>query len=109
MAATVNTVMGPGSSDEFGKTLMHEHFFFGHPGYAGDTTFGSNSREDIINIGIDVAERAKAHGVETIVDATPNECGQDPEILREISERAEIKIICSTGYCMRRPLLAKDR
>lgn len=77
---------------------MHEHFFFGYPGYAGDTTFGSNSREDVINTGIDVAERAKARGVETIVDATPNDCGRDPEMLREISERAEIKIICSTGY-----------
>ncbi len=98
MATTVNTVTGPVSSDELGKTLMHEHFFFGYPGYAGDTTFGSNSREDVINTGIDVAERAKAHGVETIVDATPNDCGRDPEMLREISERAEIKIICSTGY-----------
>ncbi len=29
MATTVNTVTGPISSDELGKTLMHEHFFFG--------------------------------------------------------------------------------
>jgi predicted metal-dependent phosphotriesterase family hydrolase len=32
------------------------------------------------------------------VDATPNECGRDVEVLREISERAGIQTICSTGY-----------
>ncbi len=51
-------------SDELGKTLMHEHFFFGYPAYAGDTTSGSNSREVVINTSIDVAERAKVHGIE---------------------------------------------
>ena len=62
MATTVNTVTGPISSDELGKTLMHEHFFFGYPGYAGDTTFGSNSREDVINTGIDVARGRRRTG-----------------------------------------------
>ncbi len=98
MAATVNTVTGPVSSEDLGKTLMHEHFFFGYPGYEGDSTLGPNYIEEIVATGVEVAERAKAHGVETIVDATPNDCGRDPELLREISERAEIKIICSTGY-----------
>ena len=98
MATTVNTVTGPVSSDDLGKTLMHEHFFFGYPGYEGDSTLGPNYVEEIIATGIEVAERAKMHGVETIVDATPNDCGRDPELLREISERAGIKIICSTGY-----------
>ena len=50
---------------------MHEHFYFGYPANAGDTTSGSNSREIVINTSIDVVERAKAHGIETIVDATP--------------------------------------
>jgi phosphotriesterase-related protein len=98
MATTVNTVTGPMSSDDLGKTLIHEHFFFGYPGYEGDSTLGPNYVEEIIATGIEVAERAKMHGVETIVDATPNDCGRDPELLRGISERAGIKIICSTGY-----------
>ena len=34
----------------------------------------------------------------TIVDATPNECGRDVEVLREISERTGAQILCSTGY-----------
>jgi phosphotriesterase-related protein len=77
---------------------MHEHFFFGYPGYTGDLTLGSRDWEEIIRTGVEVGERAKAHGVETVVDATPNDCGRDPEMLREISEKAEIKIVCSTGY-----------
>ncbi|WP_308302383.1 hypothetical protein [Bacillus sp. V5-8f] len=28
MSKLVNTVLGPVSADELGKTLMHEHFFF---------------------------------------------------------------------------------
>ena len=97
MATTVNTATGSISSDELGKTLMHEHFAFGYPGFQGDT-LGPYDPENIVATGIEVAERAKAHGVKTIVDAAPNECGRDPELLREISEKAEIQIICSTGY-----------
>lgn len=97
MATTVNTVTGQISSDDLGKTLMHEHFAFGYPGFQGDT-LGPYDREAVVRTGLEVAEKAKAHGVKTIVDATPNECGRDPEVLREISERAEIQIICSTGY-----------
>lgn len=97
MATMVNTVTGQVSSDDLGKTLVHEHFAFGFPGFQGDT-LGPYDLKAIVETGIEVAGRAKSHGVQTIVDATPNECGRDVEVLREISERAEIQIICSTGY-----------
>ncbi|QYJ17272.1 Phosphotriesterase homology protein [Rubrobacter xylanophilus DSM 9941] len=98
MAATVNTVTGPISSEDLGKTLVHEHFMFGYPGYQGDATLGPFDREEAVRVGVAAAERAKSHGVKTIIDATPNECGRNVEVLREISERAEIQIVCSTGY-----------
>jgi phosphotriesterase-related protein len=97
MATQVNTVTGAISSDDLGKTLMHEHFAFGYPGYQGDT-LGPYDREAVVQTGLEVAEKVKAHGVKTVVDATPNECGRDVEALKEISERAEIQIVCSTGY-----------
>lgn len=96
--AKVNTVTGPIDASQLGKTLIHEHFCFGYPGYHGDLTLGDNDRDEIIRVGVSVAERAKAHGVRTVVDATPNDCGRDPELLREISERSGIQIVCSTGY-----------
>jgi len=98
MTHMVNTVTGLVPADHLGKTMMHEHFVFGYPGYAGDETLGAFDWEEALRIGISVAERLKAHGVQTVVDPTPNDCGRNPEILREISERSGIHIICATGY-----------
>lgn len=94
----VNTVTGPVPAEQLGKTLMHEHFVFGYPGYAGDVTLGGFDAEQALKIGVGVAERLQAHGVQTVVDPTPNDCGRNPEILREISERTGLQIICATGY-----------
>lgn len=94
----VNTVTGPLEPEKLGKTLMHEHFIFGYPGYQGDITIGPFNREKALEISIAAAERAQVHGVKTIVDATPNECGRDVTLLKEISEKTGVNIICSTGY-----------
>ncbi|WP_290590142.1 phosphotriesterase-related protein, partial [Alicyclobacillus sp.] len=94
----VNTVTGPVPVERLGKTLMHEHFLFGYPGYQGDVTLGPFNREEAIAVGVDVARRLLAHGVQTVVDPTPNDCGRDPLFLREISERTGLQIICATGY-----------
>lgn len=48
MATTVNTVTGEVSSDDLGPTLVHEHFFFGFPGYQGDHTLGPFDRDKIM-------------------------------------------------------------
>ena len=45
-----------------------------------------------------MARELKTHGVKTVVDCTTNECGRDPEFLREISEKGGINIVCSSGY-----------
>ena len=95
---TINTVLGQISSDKVGKTLMHEHFVFGYPGWQGDVTIGPFNRKAAIQAGISMAEKVKSHGVKTVVDATPNECGRDPLILKEISEKTGINIVCSSGY-----------
>ena len=97
MSTQINTVTGPISSDDLGKTLMHEHFFFGYPGFQGDS-LGFRTHEELVQLGVEVAEKAKAQGVKTVVDETPNECGRDPELLCDVSERSGVQIICSTGY-----------
>ncbi len=45
MATQVNTVTGAVSSDDIGRTLVHEHFQFGYPGYQGDSTIGPYDAE----------------------------------------------------------------
>jgi len=94
----VNTVLGPVPADKLGKTLLHEHFVFGYPGFQGDTTLGEFDREAALNVGIKVAEKIMSRGVKTVVDATPNECGRNPQLLKEISQKTGLQIICATGY-----------
>lgn len=98
MSKTVETVRGPISVDALGKTLIHEHFIFGYPGYQGDVTLGPYKEEEALEYAIGVARLMMSHGVQTVVDPTPNECGRDPLFLKKVSEATGINIICSTGY-----------
>jgi phosphotriesterase-related protein len=97
MGKMVNTVLGPVSASDIGKTLMHEHFYFGYPGFHGNTLHEKDFSE-LVELGVEVADRAKAQGVQTIVDATPSDCGRNPELLRAVSEKSGVHIVCSTGY-----------
>lgn len=97
MAGKVNTVAGAISADDLGKTLMHEHFFFGYPGYYGNSGYPLDV-DDLLKVSIETVKRIQAHGVKTVVDATPNDCGRDPELLKRISDATGLNIVCSTGY-----------
>lgn len=98
MKLTVETVTGPISFEQLGKTLIHEHFIFGYPGYQGDITLGPFKEEETLEIAINAAKQMMNHGVRTVVDPTPNECGRDPLFLKKVSEATGIQIICATGY-----------
>ncbi|NRD80348.1 phosphotriesterase [Bacillus sp. BRMEA1] len=98
MMKTVETVTGPIFIDQLGKTLIHEHFIFGYPGYQGDVTLGGFKEEEALETAIGIARLMQRYGVQTVVDPTPNECGRDPLFLRKISEATGLQIICATGY-----------
>lgn len=98
MKAMVETVLGPVPVDSLGKTLMHEHFIFGYPGFSGDCTLGGFDHDEALAACIDAAEHLKAFGVKTVVDPTPNECGRNPRFLKEVSEKTGLQIICATGF-----------
>lgn len=98
MGEQIETVTGPISVSDMGKTLIHEHFLFGYPGYSGDVTLGPFNREEAVRKGIEAAKAVMKHGVKTVVDPTPNECGRNPEVLKEISEATGLQIVCATGY-----------
>jgi len=95
--ATVNTVLGPIDVSEMGPTLVHEHIFFSYPGDALDPT-DTWSRADTIAVGIDRMQELRDHGIRTFVDPCPIECGRDPELMAEISERSGMQIVCATGF-----------
>lgn len=95
---TVETVTGPIPIDELGKTLIHEHFIFGYPGYQGVVTLGPFIEGEALETAIGIAQQIMSFGVKTVVDPTPNECGRDPLFLKKISEATGLQIICATGY-----------
>lgn len=95
---TVETVTGPIPVDKLGKTLIHEHFIFGYPGFQGDVTLGAFNEEEALEAAIGIARQMQSYGVQTVVDPTPNECGRNPLFLRKIAEATGLQIICATGY-----------
>lgn len=96
--ASINTVTGPIKAEQLGKTLIHEHFIFGYPGFQGDVTLGAFNEESALEEAINIARYMQSFGVKTVVDPTPNECGRNPEFLKKISEATGLQIICATGY-----------
>ncbi|MDR0720179.1 MAG: hypothetical protein LBF78_11140 [Treponema sp.] len=98
MAALVNTVLGKINVDSLGKTLCHEHFVYGCPGFEGDCTLGGYNRDKALASGLEIAEKLKKCGVKTVIDATTNDNGRNPLLYKEISEKSGLQIICCTGY-----------
>jgi phosphotriesterase-related protein len=94
----INTVLGPLSADDLGVTLMHEHIVFSFPGWEGDQTVAPLNHKQIVDAAVAVMEELKAFKVKTFVDATTNDCGRNVQILRDVSEKSGVNIICSTGY-----------
>ncbi len=94
----VNTVTGQISPQELGWTLVHEHFYFAYPGWQADATMAPFDREEALKVGLEVCRTLKSAGIQTIVDATPNDTGgREPLLYKELSQMTGINIICVTG------------
>ncbi len=96
--ATVPTTRGGIAPERLGRTLMHEHFQFGYPGCDGDRTMWSYHGADVLTAAAKAIGGARAAGITTIIDATPNDCGRDPVLLRTIAQQNDLNVICATGY-----------
>lgn len=98
MAQMINTVTGPITPDQLGKTRIHEHFVFAWPGTFSDISrWGPLDVDGLTAHGVDIAKRLVDRGYKTAVDVTPNDCGRSPDILKAISEQSGLQIICATG------------
>jgi len=95
--AMINTVLGPIHPDDLGLTLIHEHLTVGMPGWECDALATPYDREVIAKVCLQLLEDAKAYGLKTLVDASPNDLGRDVELDMMVSERSGINIICATG------------
>ncbi|MDY6917603.1 MAG: phosphotriesterase-related protein [Chloroflexota bacterium] len=98
--AMVNTVLGPVPADELGVTLIHEHLVLGHAGWECDAYAPPYDREAIAAACVEALSEAKAHGLKTMVDASPIDLNRDVELAKMVAERAGLNIVCATGMYM---------
>lgn len=94
---TIQTVTGPISPDELGRTLAHEHLLIGYPGWESDTIRRGPSRAEALARCLDRVSEMKAHGVRSMIDPCPNDLGRDVSFMAEVASRAGLQIICATG------------
>jgi phosphotriesterase-related protein len=91
------TVSGPIAPEQMGTTLPHEHVLVDFAG-AEVVTPDRYDREEVFATVLPYLRRARALGVETLVEATPAYLGRDPLLLRRLSDASRVRILVSTGY-----------
>lgn len=94
----IQTVTGPVALDSLGRTLMHEHLFIAFPGAEFDPTAEFDRAGFIAEAAKRLRELREVHGVRSFVDPCPIELGRDQVMMAEIAERAEMNVICTTGF-----------
>ncbi|MEM7408925.1 MAG: phosphotriesterase-related protein [Myxococcota bacterium] len=93
----IQTVTGPTTPEQLGKTLMHEHLFIGYPGYDVDWLRPGPSRRDHVAKCVDKIEEMKSVGVTSMLDPCPTDLGRDVELMAEVAQRTGFSLICATG------------
>lgn len=95
---TVQTVTGPIPIENLGRTLMHEHLFIAFPGAWFDP-LAKFDREELVTEAVRrLANLRTDHGVHTFVDPCPIELGRDVALMKEVSEKSGVQIVCTTGF-----------
>lgn len=95
----IRTVLGNIAEAEAGVILPHEHIccYFEY----FDRMLGKEylDKEKLAEKAVEhLLEMKEKYGLKTLVDCTPVNIGRDIELLKEISRRTGIHIVCSTGF-----------
>ena len=98
---TVNSVLGPINTDKLGFTLMHEHLMVSSAGIP--QVYARLLGDDYVERIVQGLKKAKAGGIDTIVDATTFDLGRDVTAMAEASRRSGVNIIAVTGWWMELP------
>ncbi|MBP6795952.1 MAG: hypothetical protein KA143_12895 [Saprospiraceae bacterium] len=93
----VMTLDGKMKASKMGLTLIHEHFLVDFIG-ADKISVDRWSREKVVKKVLPYLLEAKALGVKTIMDCTPDFLGRDITLLKELSEKSGLHMLTNTGY-----------
>jgi len=93
---SINTVLGTISPDQLGFTLMHEHVMVSASGLYDSypDLLGQQRTERAVAS----LKKAKAEGIDTIVDATTFDLGRTAQLLADVSKQSGVNIINVTGW-----------
>lgn len=94
----VETVTGAILAENLGRTLMHEHLFIAFPGAWFDPLAKFDRAEFVAEAVRRLVKLRTEHGVRTFVDPCPIELGRDVALMKEVSEKSGMQIICATGF-----------
>lgn len=92
----INSVLGPIDTKKIGFTLMHEHLMTGFQNAITD--YPEFMVGDAFTRIIRGLKKAKAGGVDTVVDMTTNDLGRDVNLMAEASRRTRVNIIACSGW-----------
>jgi phosphotriesterase-related protein len=95
-ARNLITTLGPRSREQLGMVLAHEHVFVDlrtpdQPGHAVAQT------KDVVELMAPELRRARESGISAIVEASTVGVGRRADILRAVSEAANVPIVAPTG------------
>ena len=93
----IQTVRGPIDPGELGFTLTHEHILCDFIG-AGETGKHRWNPDEVADAILPNLKAIRRSGVTGFADCSPAYIGRDPELLRRLSEEADIHILTNTGY-----------
>lgn len=93
----VVTVNGRLNTEKMGVTLTHEHFLVDFIG-ADKINDSRWDIEKVVEKVLPYLLEAKANGVCTIMDCTPDFIGRDVRLFKILSEKSGINILTNTGY-----------
>jgi phosphotriesterase-related protein len=98
---TVNSVLGPISTDGLGFTLMHEHVIVTAAGVS--QTYPELLGEDLLGRLVRSLIEVKNAGITTVLDATTLDLGRDVKLVMQAARQVGINIIACTGWWMEAP------
>ena len=94
----IPTVTGLMDTSQLGYTLIHEHAVTCCDWSMRMCLRGQFCQEDrLLEMAVIQLKKAKAAGIDTIVDGTPINLGRDIRLIRQASERSGVRVIVSTG------------
>jgi phosphotriesterase-related protein len=96
---TIETVLGPVPVAQLGHVLVHEHVLVDFIG-AGQASPERYDADEVFAVMRPYLEAAKAAGIDTIVECTPNHLGRDPLLLRRLSQATGVTLVTNTGLYM---------